>query len=222
MASELIPVNADSVLQSFDSKSKATISNALALATIFGQEFSQTADFSTIEELDLPTATLLNNYIVRHTKTLDSAFIKKIERVVDDSVNLNYREALKAPLAAAYYHKGNVTKALEILAEMATLSHSYTGKFNYIMGLWSLEQGNPELAASYFEYAITYGFKNAKLYYAIALSEIPLHNQALIAWDTVMRGGDPNDIEIASRMKKILNASIQDVAIFTDSEKYQF
>ncbi len=220
MANELIPVNADSILQNFGSASNATVSNAMALATLFDQKFSATPDFSEVKKLDLPTATLLNNYIVRNTKTIDSAFIANIEKIIDDSLNLDYKEALKAPLAAAYYHKGNVTKALSILAEMAAVSHSYTGKFNYIMGLWSLEQGNAELAASYFDYAIEYGFTNAKLYKAIALSEAHLMNDALIAWDTVAQSKDANQVEIANRMKKILNAT--SLNGFTDSEKYQY
>ncbi len=220
MASELIPVNADSILKSFDSKSNATISNALALATIFDQNFSVTPDFSNTIKLELPTATLLNNYMVRNAKTIDSTFIANAERIISDSLNIDYREALKAPLAAAYYHKGNVTKALSMLAELAAFSHSYTGKFNYIMGLWSLEQGNPELAASYFDYAIEYGFKNANFYKAISLSEAQWMNEALIAWDTVAQSGDANQAEIATRMKRILNAT--NTIGFNDSEKYQY
>jgi hypothetical protein len=48
------------------------------------------------------------------------------------------------------------------------------------MGLWALEQCNPELASSYFTYADTYDYK-ARFYNAIALTELEKF-LASIAW----------------------------------------
>jgi hypothetical protein len=101
----------------------------------------------------------LNNYIIKYATTLDTTFIQEAYRIAADSINEDYSEALKSSLAFAYYHRGNVTKALEILGELAYVSQSYQGKFNYIMGLWALEQGNPDLASSYFTFSDTYVYK---------------------------------------------------------------
>ena len=56
------------------------------------------------------------------------------------------------------------------------------------MGLWALEQGNPDLASSYFTYSDTYTYKDAKFYNAIALSEAGRKEEALVTWDTVANG----------------------------------
>ena len=174
------------------------------------------------KHLNLYTSTLLNNYIIKYATTLDTTFIQEAYRIASDSINEDYSEALKSSLAFAYYHRGNVTKALEILGELAYISQNYQGKFNYIMGLWALEQGNPDLASSYFTYSDTYVYKDAKFYNAIALSEAGRKSEALIIWDTVANGRDEAKKEIAVRMKRMLNLQPAEVLSFNDAEKYQF
>ena len=129
---------------------------------------------------------------------------------------------MKSSLAFAYYHRGNVTKALEILGELAYISQNYQGKFNYIMGLWALEQGNPDLASTYFTFSDTYVYKDAKFYNAIALSEAGRKSDALIVWDTVANGRDEAKKEIAVRMKRMLNLQPAEVLSLNDAEKYQY
>jgi predicted RNase H-like nuclease len=90
------------------------------------------------------------------------------------------------------------------------------------MGLWALEQGNPELAASYFGYAVQYDYKKAVLYHAIALTEDGQRNRALIAWDSVATSQDEEEREMAFRVKNILTLSREQVETLADPEKYQF
>lgn len=218
---ELVPVKIDSVLKLFDSH-PAILSNALALSTLQRQKFNTPVQPLDQKHLNLYTATLLNNYIIKYATTLDTAFIQEAYRIASDSLNTDYSEALKSSLAFAYYHRGNVAKALEILAEMAYISQQYPGKFNYIMGLWALEQGNPELASSYFTYSDTHTYKDAKFYNAIALSEAGRKSEALIIWDTVANGKDAAKKEIAFQMKKVLTLTPTEVLELNDAEKYQF
>ncbi|MFZ6010552.1 MAG: tetratricopeptide repeat protein [Bacteroidota bacterium] len=221
-AAETIPVNTDSVVKLFDSSSPAVISNALALATLMGQTLDMKLDPLKEKSLDLFSATLLNNYIIRNARTLDTTFTKEAYRIASDSVNTSFSEALKASLAYGYYHQGNVYKALEILGELAYISQDYQGKFNYIMGLWALEQDNPEIASSYFTYAIADDYKDAKLYNAIALTEAGKVQNAVVAWDTVAQSDDAERKEMAARIQKILTLDSQDALALDDAEKYQF
>ena len=218
---EFVPIKIDSILTLFGSH-PGTVSNALALSTLQKQKFTTEVNPLEQKQLNLYTATLLNNYIIKYAATLDTAFIKEAYQVASDSVNEDYSEALKSSLAFAYYHRGNVTKALEILGELAYISQSYQGKFNYIMGLWALEQGNPILAASYFSYSDSHTFKDAKFYNAIALTEAGRKSEALVLWDTVANGKDEGQKEIAARMKRILNLQPSDVKLLDDAEKYQY
>jgi tetratricopeptide (TPR) repeat protein len=174
------------------------------------------------KKLNLYTATLLNNYIIHHVKRIDSIFVNEAYRIASDPDNSSFSEALKASLAYGFYHQGNISRAMDVLAEQVFLSQSYQGKFNYIMGLWALEQGNPERASTFFTFADTYDFKDARFYNAIALTEAGQVKPAINAWDTVLVHGDDAQKEIAMRIRRILTLSPSEADGLTDAEKYQF
>ncbi|HMG89354.1 MAG TPA: hypothetical protein VK589_04825 [Chryseolinea sp.] len=221
-ALELIPIKIDSVLSLFETKTTSVIANALVVSTLQHQEIKTEVNPLAIKNLDLYSATLLNNYCIKYATTLDTSFVREALRIASDSINADYSETLKASLAFAYYFQGNVTKALEILAELAYISQDYQGKFNYLMGLWALEQENPELASSYFTHATTSRYKEARFYNAIALSEARNISEALIAWDTVLLGTNAEQQAIAGQMKKILSLPVSSLTNLNDAEKYQF
>ena len=221
-ALDMIPLNADSVLTVFGSTSPGVINNALALSTVFNTDLKTPLDPFMNERLNLYSATLLNNYCVRYAKSLDTTFINHAYHIASDSNNADYSEALKSSLAFAFYHRGNVNKALDILGELAYTSQSYQGKFNYIMGLWALEQSNPTLAASYFNYSANENYKNAGFYYAIAETEAGHISRALSAWDSVTVYGSTPQKTIAASMRRILTLSASEAITLNDPGKYQF
>jgi Tfp pilus assembly protein PilF len=222
VTAEYIPINTDSVLKFFNTTSPATLSNAMAAATLFGQNIKINKDPLAQRELDLYSATYLNNYIIKNAKTLDTAFTSRANAIASDSLNYSYSEALKASLANAYYHQGNVAKALEVLAELVYLTQSHKGKYNYIMGLWALEQGNAEAASTYFTFAETADYKYAKFYNAIALTEARKTNEAILAWDSLGVNDDKSIQRLASQLKSILTVSSTEALKLPDEEKYQF
>lgn len=221
-ALELLPVKTDSILKSFDSNSPGVISNALAMATLFDQDLDLETDPLASRELDLYSATLLNNYIIRNARSLDTTFTNRAIRIAEDSVNITFREAVKASLAFAYYHQGNVYKAQQILGELFVITQSYQGKYNYIQGLWALEQGNPDVAVTYFGYAALANYKQAMLYNAIALTEAQRIPEALVAWDSVASSEDADGQRLAAQITGILTTDRKNVTALADREKYQY
>lgn len=221
-ATEYIPVKTDSIVNLFDAGSPAVMSNALAVATLFSQPLELQREPLTDDPLDLYSATLLNNYIIRNAKALDTTFIHKAYKIATDSINLDYSEALKASLAYAYYHQGQVYKALEILGELTYLTQHYKGKYNYVMGLWVLEQGSPGLAASYFNYAESSNYKHARFYHAIATTESGQVQEAVVAWDSILRDGEDAEKLLSTQMKKVLTAPYSALSALTPGELYQF
>jgi hypothetical protein len=89
------------------------------------------------------------------------------------------------------------------------------------MGLWALEQGNPLLASSYFTYADTYKYMDARFYNAIALTEAR-SEEALTAWDSVVVGEDVAQRTVALQLKYVLALPVQHAMALKDAEKYQF
>lgn len=221
-AAEYLPINTDSVVAFFDNRSPLVMSNALALATLFKQNLQIPVDPLAEENLDLYSATLLNNYCIRNAQSLDTTFINTAYTIASDSLNFEFSEALKASLAHAWYHQGNVAKALEVLAELVYLTQDYKGKYNYTMGLWALDQGSPEIASSYFMHAQTADYKDARFYNAIALTEAGRIFEAFAAWDSIANQGDENEKVVAARMQRILSLNPSQAMSLTDPEKYQY
>ena len=219
---EYVPVKADSFVTLFNTSSNGVISNALAVATLQKQVFTYNVQPLANKTLDLFSATLLNNYIVNKLKISDTTLINQALRIASDPVNADFSEAIKVSLAHAFYHQNNVSRSLQILAELAYLSQSRQGKYNYIMGLWALEQGNADLAAQYFDYAVEYSYKEARIYSAIALAEAHQQNDALIAADTLLQSMDENEKEIGRQLKRILTAQILEILRQPDAEKYRY
>lgn len=220
-ALEFVPINVDSVVKVFDDPYTATEANALAMATVQRMAFKSGTDVLKEKKLNLYSASLLNNYLVRNAKSLDTAFLRRANTIIADSVNTDFREALQASLAFGYYHAGNVARAMEIMGELAYITQSHKGKFNYVMGLWSLEQRNAARAAGDFAYAVEGRYKEAKLYQAIALSEAGKTVEAMIAWDTV-RQSVREASQIATSMQHILSIGSSDALALQDPQKYQF
>ncbi len=221
-AMELLPVKTDSILGIFNNQSPTVLGNALAISTVSHRDLTTKIDPLKEKQLNLFTATLLNNYVIKYAKSLDTTFTNAAYTLASDSVNSDFNEAIKYSLSFAYYHQGNVAKALSILAELAYLSQSYKGKYAYTMGLWALEQGNPELATTYFANADTYDYKQAKFYQAIALSEAGKTNEAFTAWDTVAHSKDEGEKYIADKMKYLLAIPLANAFELNDPDKYQF
>jgi len=221
-AMEYLPINTDSVFKLFDTQSPSVAANAVALANLFRQPLDLQIDPLQFTKLNLYSATFFNNYIIQHAKDVDTTFLSKANKIALDSNNFEYSEALRSALAHAYYHQGNVSKALEILGELAYITQNYQGLFNYTMGLWSLEQGDPMLAASYFRFAENADYKQGKFYYAISLTEARDTRAAIVAWDSVAAKNDIATQQLAIAMKSMLSMNLKDVLSMEDKDKYQF
>jgi len=219
---EYIPVDIDSLLETFNTENPGSVANALAASTVFGQVLRQPYDPTAKRELNLFDATLLNNHLITKLDSADTTQINVARKIASDSLNSDFAEAIKLALAHQYYRVGNVQQSLEILGELAYLSASYKGKYNYLMGLWALEQGNAELAATYFFYAERDDYKEATLYKAIAFSEARNYGAALEAWTAVKADSNANLTEVADQMIKILAIPPGLVDKLSDSEKFQF
>lgn len=221
VAKNNIAVQADSLIQPF-TKSNGVLSNALIIAGQQHQTLTTPIDPLKNPVLTVQSATLLNNYMVYKLRDLDTTFISRAFKLATDSVNSDYSEALKATLAHAYYYQNNVAQAMALMGEVAYVTQSLQGKFNYTMGLWALEQGNPQLAVSCFAYSVEQDYKDAKTYNAIALAEARKEEQAREAAAALLESRNLSDREIGRQLRKIYATTTTEVLTQTDLEKYQY
>lgn len=217
---EYIPVQVDSVVSLF-SNSAELRANALALAVQRRQQSEILPDdFSGNTPLSVSTATLLHNYLIARVGRHDTTLLNKVLQVASDSINEDYSEALKAALAYAYYYQLQPASALDLLSEISFTSQSYEGRYQYLAGLWTLEQHAPEQAVHHFERAAASGYKDASLYLAIAQAEAGLREEALQTSRSLLQHADSTVRQIGNRLILVLTA--QPDQLSNDEDRYLF
>lgn len=221
-AQELLPIPPDSLAALFDINNPGVAANALALAAITHTNFKSDAHPFNNTKLNLHTASLLNNFLINKVYTITDEQLELAEKIARDSVNAGFSEMLRASIAHAYYLQGNVSRGIQLMNELSYISDANKGKFNYCIGLWLLEQQNPEGAIIAFSYAHHYNFKNATLYLAMAETENLNIPEATVLWDTLSLYGNTDEKRLANSFKPVLSMSFQQAMQAKDPIKYQF
>ncbi len=222
VAKELLPISPDSLASLFQSENTGVNANLLGLSAITRLPLQK--EITPLKEgsLNLHEATLLHNYIVAKALTISGTELEQAEKLARDSLNGNFEEALKNALAHAHYLQGNVAKALQMMSELSFVSATNQGKYNFVVGLWLLEQGDATAAAMAFRYAFNYNYKDAQFYLAMAETEDRNIPEALTQWEAVAQSGKEEERQVAARMKSLLQMTFMDALKSTDPIKYQF
>ncbi|MFN7488799.1 MAG: tetratricopeptide repeat protein [Chryseotalea sp.] len=219
-AQEYLPLYADSIEMEFDTKPANVKANLLGLAALTKTKYTHGNLPDSSQALNLYTATLLNNYLLQKSFVLQDRQLLLAEKIIRDSVNIAFSETLLSSFAHASYMQGQVNKALQIMSELSFISAKNQGKYNFIIGLWMLEQQNPRGAAIAFRFAKNYNHPQANYYVAIAETEAQQFIQAKISWDTVRLYGQVQEKAVAEKLLRQL--SIQNPFTMTDADKYQY
>lgn len=222
VAQELLPIAPDSLALLFNSTTAGVDANLFGLSAITRQPLQREFTVFNEKELSLHEATLLHNFILAKAYILSATELEEAELLARDSLNGNYSESLKSALAHAHYLQGNVNKALQLMSELSFVSASNQGKYNHIIGLWLLEQGDAEAAAIAFRYAMNYNYKDALFYLAIAETESRNEREAIQLWDSLARSGSEGEKQLAASALSILKIPLAKIFQSTDAIKYQF
>ncbi|GCC51610.1 hypothetical protein SanaruYs_18370 [Chryseotalea sanaruensis] len=222
VATELLPISPDSLASLFKTENKGVNANLLGLSAITRMPLNKEINVMKEGVLTLHEATLLHNFILAKSLTITATELDKAEVLARDSVNLDYAEALKVALAHAHYLQGNVARALQLMSELSFVSASNQGKYNFVIGLWLLEQGDPEAAALAFRYAFNYNYKDAQFYMAIAETESGNLGDALILWEKLLSAADEGERSLANTITQVLSMNLQEAIKSTDAIKYQY
>ncbi len=214
------PINADSVYR--ESKSTNQIAgNALALANASGRFVDDVLELPKDSALNLFEATRIGNYLINHIATPDTAFLSRCISLGRRPINKPYASIILSAAAHASYAGGEVNRAFELMQELA-VTNINPGKHNTTLALWALDQGKPEVARTYLDFAMAQRTPEASLPNAIALAETGNIDAALVAWDTVAVKKDSSIRAMSESMKRVLGGPASWYSIFTDKEKYRF
>lgn len=211
---------ADSLFQLMNSGKDGSKSNALALANVQRVRMDIPIDLGTDTLLTLYTASFLNNYFLNHLDETDTLLLSNTVTLARKPSNSHFKDGLLFSAAQVYYATGQVAKAFKLLREIAFLSQG--GKYYNALGLWALQQGDPEIAQVEFNYALKQNYKPALINMAFALSEAKKGKEALILWDSIRQMKDTTQARVAQSMITILTINQAEIKSLSDWEKYQY
>ncbi len=216
-----VTAHADSVDDQLNSLAPMVQSNAMAIANRRGKQIDIPFILPKDSTLNLFSAVWTGNYLTNYRTRVDSALLSRILVMARLARNRSFLETVLVPAAMACYANGQVNLAFQLLQEVA-ISGSNPGKYNTTMGLWALDLGKPEVAVSYFQYALNQKSNEASFAQAVAIAEIGKVNEALVAWDTLMIRRDSVTRSLAESMKRVLGAPASWYKDLTENEKYQY
>ncbi len=221
LAEHNVAINPDSVYRQLESTQPRVASNAYAIANRRSIEIDIPIVLPRDSVLDLFSAALIGNYITNHLTRIDTSLLSSCIALGYDSRNKSYDETVLVPAAMASYASGQVNRAFEILQRLASVA-SNPGVHNTTMGLWALEQGKPDVASPYFQFALSQKSGQAALANAVTSAETGELDKSIIAWDTLGITKDSAAHALAESMKRVLGAPPFWFKDLTDNEKYQY
>ena len=217
----LLPFPADSMMDLLKSNHPGVKSNVLALATIQGKRVPlMDIDPGSDTVLTVYSSATLNNYLINVLDPVDTALVSKTVRLARKPSNSYFKNFLLSAAAHAYYRNGQTAQAFKLMHEIAFLGQQ--PKYYNVLGLWAMEQGATENAIHFFDEALRLNWKASYYNRAVALTEVRDFTQALIAWDSLRRSGDPEIQKHATNTIALLKATPQQALSFTDKEKFEF
>jgi hypothetical protein len=214
-------VSPDSLYKMFGSTQDGVRANALAFANLKGEKIKIDIDLERDTTLNLFSATLISNYLINHLGECDSSFITKTISLGERKSNSDFSEALLFSSAMALYADGQVNRAFQQLEKVIFYS-STPGKYNNILALWALEQGDPKSAIGYLNYALSQNYGQALQTTAMATAEMGNPNSSIVMWDSLRRSGDSLQTKISEAMIRVLVATPQEAMKLNDEDKYAY
>jgi hypothetical protein len=213
-------LDVDSLYQSLDTDKPGPLSNAFAFANsknvVLDQEINLNGDTS----LNLFTSSLVNNYLLNHLDSLDTAFITKSEKLARLNSNSDYFETVITACAHACYKNGMIDRAFKLMQEATAFTQS-KGRNNNTMALWALDQRAPSVALAYVQYAMNQNYDGASLTKAIALTESGKHGEAIVLLDSLKKSLSVL-APVAESVQRVLLVKRELAVALNDMEKYAF
>jgi hypothetical protein len=210
----------DSLMDLLNSNHPGVKSNILALAALQEKSVPLNVDPGSDTVLTVYSSTALNNYLINRRNPVDTALVSRTVQLARKPSHSYFKNFLLSAAAHAYYRNGQTAVAFKLMHEIAFLGQQ--SKYYNTLGLWAMEQGAEENAVHFLEEAIRLNGSDAYFNRAVALTEAGEFNEALTAWDSLRRSGDPEIQKQASSMIFLLKATPQQALSLDKEAKFEF
>ena len=166
----------------------------------------------------------LYNHLMVQPPGVDTALIRQAQQRAQADQGV-YNEPLSFALALALYRANRVVDALKIIDRLQSVNIFKKGYYLHLMGLWTLEQRAPLIAARYFAQAQEARYAEAAFKQAVSLSEATdatgEHNEAVVdAWNSLL--SDSVAVPVAEDMLTIFSDQVLRPAVATATDVFLY
>lgn len=214
-------LNVDSLLNKVNSENLAIQANILALAN----QLNRSISIKFIPPKDSlftdDYAAWLNNWLINQRSKLNEETLQTLRPYLDHLGNQVFAESLNYSFAIAAYESGYLNLAFNQM-EKAIFIGEEKGKYNNILAVWMLDQGNAEVAIQYSDFAIRQEFQDAALTRAVILAEAGRLGESIIAWDTLGNQNNGTIKFLSDLSKRALGINVSFFNDLTEEEEYTF
>ena len=123
---------------------------------------------------------------------------EQLNELANDSLNAKFKTELLLTEALYLYYHHHVGKAFDNLEALAYEHASRAGYYNYILGVWALEQGAFQVAKQYLEKSQQERYGQSSLPLALALETSGDTAQAAAYWRLFANEGSPEQQSLAT------------------------
>jgi tetratricopeptide (TPR) repeat protein len=216
----LLRFPADSMMDLLNSNHPGVKSDILALAASQEKSVPVNVDPGSDTVLTVYSSTALNNYLINPLNPVDTSLVSKTVRLARKPSNSYFKNFLLSAAAHAYYRNGQTADAFKLMHEIAFLGQQ--SKYYNTLGLWAMEQGATENAVHFLGEAVRLNGSTSYFNRAVALTEAGDRIEAVTAWDSLRRSGDPQIQKKAETMIVLLKATPQQARSFDNEAKFEF
>lgn len=172
-------------------------------------------------ELDSEAFTFWHEYTLNQQYNSQSNGLDTLlSAMAADSTNQNFQSELLFLSSISQYNSHRVWTAFQSLKDVSSISTSGTGFYNYVLGIWALEQRSYRLALGYFMSAITEGYKVPAYIPAILNAGLGNIEDANLYLDQVLKNKEGSLNRTAYFVKQWLVNSDEQAPISKDSLAY--
>ncbi|MDQ3535170.1 MAG: hypothetical protein M3421_06045, partial [Bacteroidota bacterium] len=167
--------------------------------------------------LNLNKFSYLNNYTLNSLFKKDTGLADVITPLLFHPQNASLHENLGFLKALhAYYHQ-NIAEAFRYMDNLQMMSMDASGYYNYILGVWAMEQDASLLAADFFAKAEEKRIEEATVLKGVALSMSDHPDRAREQWSSLLYDENPELVATASNMLRAINLD-RDLTLPEESE----
>ncbi|MEY5047812.1 MAG: hypothetical protein RLZZ175_1171 [Bacteroidota bacterium] len=158
------------------------------------------------------------NYELNRIKEADTTMLAYVKAYTKKDTTSEYYDNLSFLKAAKHYYAGNKNLGIAEMYSLVSTAGQSAPILANTLGMWMMKENAYGLAADFFKTSLNKRNENARLNYALALTENGDFAQAFDEWSIVRTSKDKDDYNFASTIQPLIYVAVPEQAMTWDDE----